>query len=232
MIFEICADSLDAVKLAEKYKVKRVELCSALSVGGLTPSVGLIEECCSVGDVEVHVMIRHKEGNFIYSPEDIQIMENDIIASADAGAKGVVFGCLDSQNEVDTKQNKLLFKLAKSMDLEVTFHRAFDFCSDYSKSLEELIEIGFNRILSSGQESTAEKGISKLKAMTEQAKGRIQIMAGSGVNEKNAKQIANNGVHSLHFTIQHKTEQESDLGMGFESKMNEAKLRSIIDLFK
>ncbi len=231
MIFEICADGLEAVLLAEKHKVKRVELCTALSVGGLTPSIGMIEECCAVGEVEVHVMIRHKEGNFVYSTEDIQIMENDIIAAAEAGAKGVVFGCLNSNNDVDVKQNKLLFKLAKSLDLEVTFHRAFDFCPDYSKSLQELIDIGFDRVLSSGQKSTAEKGISKLKTMTEKASGRIQIMAGSGVNENNAKQIASCGVDALHFTIHHKTDQTNDLGMGSESKMNESKLRSIIELF-
>jgi copper homeostasis protein len=231
MTFEICGDGLDAVLLAEKYKVKRVELCSALSLGGLTPSVGLMQECCAVKDVEIHVMIRHREGGFVYDAKDIEIMETDIISAAEAGAKGVVFGCLTEQNEVDHKQNKLLCKLAMSLGLEVTFHRAFDFCTDYAKSLEDLIDIGFDRLLTSGLAPDAEKGISTLAAICAQANGRIQIMAGGGLNAKNAELIALSGVDALHFTVHHKVTQDNLTGMGSESRMNEEKLRSIVELF-
>ncbi len=136
MIFEICGDSFEAVLLAEKYNVKRVELCAALSLGGLTPSIGLIEKCTEIEEVEIHVMIRHKEGGFVYSSVDIEIMESDIISAKEAGAKGVVFGCLNNDNEIDLKQNKLLYKLAKRLGLAVTFHRAFDFCVSPKKSFQ------------------------------------------------------------------------------------------------
>ena len=231
MTFEICGDCLDAVLLAQKYKIKRVELCAALSVGGLTPSLGLIQECCAVEEVEIHVMIRHREGGFVYTPKEIEIMETDIISAAEAGAKGVVFGCLTAQNEVDLKQNKLLCKLAMSLGLETTFHRAFDFCKDYSKSLEELITIDFDRILTSGMEKDAESGISKLREICTQADGRIQIMAGGGVNEKNAGLIALSGADALHFSIHHKSTEDNLTGMGTESRMNEEKLRAITEQF-
>ena len=231
MIFEICADSYQAVVLAKKYKVKRIELCSALSLGGLTPSLGLIEKCLAFPEVEIHVMVRPKEGGFVYNADDIEVMENDIISSAEVGAKGVVFGCLTKDNEIDIKQNKLLYKLATSLGLEVTFHRAFDYCNDPIKSLEELVSIGFDRVLSSGQATIAEEGIPVLTTMHTESKGRIEIMAGGGVNTSNVLDIAKSGVDALHFTIHHKTSVDQNLGMGSSSEMNEQKLKSIIDLF-
>ncbi len=231
MIFEICADSYEAVVLAKKYKVQRVELCSALSLGGLTPSIGLVEKCAEIEDVEIHVMIRHKEGGFVYSSDDIEIMESDIINAIEAGAKGVVFGCLNPDNEIDIKQNKLLYKLAKRLGLEVTFHRAFDFCVSPQRSLEEIIEIGFDRILSSGQKNTAEDGIPLLSELVKLANGRIQIMAGSGINAVNALNIANTNVDALHFTSHMKSSENNDDGMGKQSVQDEQKIKSIVDLF-
>jgi len=231
MIFEICADSYDAVVLAEKYKVKRVELCSALSLGGLTPSLGLIEKCAEINDVEIHVMIRHKEGDFVYSSDDIEIMESDIINAKKAGAKGVVFGCLNTANEIDIKQNKLLYKLSRSLGLEVTFHRAFDFCASPQESLEELINIGFDRLLSSGQKNTAEEGIPLLNDLVHLSNSRIQIMAGSGVNSINALSIAETNVVALHFTSHLKSSGSNNLGMGFHHQQDELKIKSIIELF-
>ena len=231
MILEICADSYDAVILAQKYKVKRVELCSALSLGGLTPSVGLIEKCVEIDEVEIHVMIRHKEGDFVYSSDDIEIMESDIIIAKEAGAKGVVFGCITTDNEIDIKQNKLLYKLSKRLGLEVTFHRAFDFCTSAHRSLEEVINIGFDRLLSSGQENTAEEGILLLNKLVNQSNGRIQIMAGSGVNSINALRIAATNVDALHFTSHLKSEESNNLGMGFNHIQDERKIKSIIELF-
>jgi len=130
MTLEICGDSLESYKLAKQFGVKRIELCSALTVGGLTPSIGLIEECANVGGVEIHAMIRHLEGGFVYSEEDIKTMKKDISHIKIAGGHGVVFGCLTSENEINIEQNKQLFNHAKGLGLEVTFHRAFDFCAD------------------------------------------------------------------------------------------------------
>jgi copper homeostasis protein len=231
MIFEICADSIDAVLLAKKYGVQRVELCSALTLGGLTPSIGLIEKCTEVAEVEIHVMIRHTAGGFVYSELDIQIMETDIKAAKEGGSKGVVFGCLSADRKIDKAQNKRLVSLASDLNLEVTFHRAFDFCADTQVALEEIIDLGFDRLLSSGQAKTAENGIPILRDLVDQAQGLIQIMAGAGVNENNALEISRAGVDALHFTIHHKTEDGNELGMGVASQMNEAKLRAIIEQF-
>ena len=231
MIFEICADSYEAVLLAKKYAVKRVELCSALSVGGLTPSIGLIQKCAQIREVEIHVMIRHKEGGFVYSDIDIQIMEKNIKAAKDGRAKGVVFGCLSADNKIERTQNKRLVSLAKKIGLEVTFHRAFDFCLDAATALEEIINLGFDRLLSSGQAKTAEEGIPILKNLVDKAKGRIQIMAGAGVNERNALKISDAGVDALHFTIHYRKAAENNLGMGFVSEMNEQKLKAIVEQF-
>jgi len=229
MIFEICADSYEAVLLAKKYAIKRVELCSALSVGGLTPSIGLIQKCAQIREVEVHVMIRHKEGGFVYSDLDIQIMEKDIKAAKEAGANGVVIGCLSNDNKTERTQNKRLLSLAKKLGLEVTFHRAFDFCTDSKATLEEIIDLGFDRLLTSGQAKTAEDGIPIIKNLVDQANGRIQIMAGAGVNERNALKISDVGVDALHFTIHNKNEINS--GMGFANGLNESKLNDIIEQF-
>jgi copper homeostasis protein len=231
MIFEICADSIDAVLLAKKYGVQRVELCSALTLGGLTPSIGLVEKCTEVAEVEIHVMIRHTAGGFVYSELDIQIMETDIKAAKEGGSKGVVFGCLSADRKIDKAQNKRLVSLASDLNLEVTFHRAFDFCADTQVALEEIIDLGFDRLLSSGQAKTAENGIPILRDLVDQAQGRIQIMAGAGVNENNALKISGARVDALHFTIHHRTEDGNELRMGVASQMNEAKLRAIIEQF-
>ena len=231
MIFEICADSYEAALLAKQYAGQRVELCSALNVGGLTPSIGLVEKCAEINGIEVHMMIRHKEGGFVYSDLDIQIMEKDIKAAKEAGANGVVIGCLSADNKIASTQNKRLVSLAKKLGLEVTFHRAFDFCTDAKTALEEIIDLGFDRLLSSGQAKTAEEGIPILKNLVEQANGRIQIMAGAGVNERNALKISDAGLDALHFTIHHKKAAENNLGMGFASEMNEQKLKAIVEQF-
>jgi copper homeostasis protein len=135
MNFEICTDSVAGAIAAEKYRAKRIELCAALFVGGLTPSIGLIQQCVAKSIVEVHVMIRHKEGNFQYSKEDVDVMAIDIEAAKNAGAHGVVFGILSANNEV-SKLNKELVVLSKSLGLEVTFHRAFDFVLNYNTAIE------------------------------------------------------------------------------------------------
>lgn len=231
MTFEICVDSVEGTVLAKQYGTKRVELCSALSVGGLTPSFGLVKDCVNVGGVEVHVMIRHVEGGFVYTPSDITIMRYDIENIAKAGAKGVVFGCLTSENKLDVEQNKYLLSEAKKIGLEVTFHRAFDFVKDPFEALEQLIELGFDRILTSGQKPKAFEGIDLLKELVTKANGRIQIMAGSGVNPDNAKALASVGVDALHFTSHKYIDEQAELGMGRKTYPDTIKIAQIVKQF-
>jgi len=199
MIFEICTDSFETALLAQKHQVKRVELCSALSVGGLTPSLVLTEKCTQLENIETHVMIRVREGDFCYSDFEIELMKGEIERMAQAGVNGVVFGCLDSDNNLNIKQITLLIETAKKFNLETTFHRAFDFANAPTNTLEQLIELGLDRILTSGQKPTAIEGIGLIQKMVKQAGKRIQIMAGSGVNSINAIVLANTGIDALHF---------------------------------
>ncbi len=230
MILEVCADSYETCQLAEKYGAKRVELCSGLSVGGLTPSPALIQKCSSL-DIEIHVMIRHREGGFVYSDEEIEIMISDILMAKENGAKGVVFGCLNDRNEIHQEHTQKLCRKARDLGLEITFHRAFDFVKYPIKSLEILISMGAQRILTSGGKAKAIEGIYEIKDLVDMADGRIQIMAGSGVNADNAEELAEIGVHALHFTS-HKARQEAELGMGVETVPDEEKIRGINEKLK
>ena len=230
MIFEVCTDSLEGALAAEKYGAKRIELCQALNVGGLTPNYGLIEQCAKKSTVEVHVMIRHKEGDFVYDDRDVEIMKKDILASKEAGAKGVVFGILDPENTISEK-NKELAKLSKDLGLEVTFHRAFDFVPDPEEAIKTIIKYGFDRLLTSGKEESAFKGLSLIERLQQNFGDQIQIMAGSGVNSDNALQIAATGVKNLHFTARKSNNQPVTLSMGELMIVDEDKIRNIIGMF-
>lgn len=229
MTFELCTDSFEGAKMAQKYGAKRIELCSALSVGGLTPSPSLTTLCSSLKNVETHVMIRPREGNFICSNTDLEIMLKDISLHAKAGAKGVVFGCLTTDNQVGLQQNITLVEEARKFDLECTFHRAFDFVDSPKEALESLINIGFHRVLSSGGQPTAMEGVAQLRQMVNQANGHIEIMAGSGVNSSNALDLSNIGVDALHFTSHHSNTLSNN--MGTNNTPNPDKIKSILNLF-
>tara|TARA_B110000503_G_scaffold125239_1_gene192610 strand:- start:124 stop:816 length:693 start_codon:yes stop_codon:yes gene_type:complete len=229
MIFELCTDALEGAKMAANYGAKRIELCSALSVGGLTPSPALTAQCATIKAVETHVMIRPREGDFVYQTNDIKVMLKDIQLQAEAGAKGVVFGCLTSDNQIDIQQNITLLEEARKYQLECTFHRAFDFVGSPMEALESLINIGFNRILTSGGKPTADAGMEQIILMVEKAKGEIEIMAGSGVNSSNALALASTGVDALHFTSHNTASYE--LGMGVSNRPNPEKIQSITALF-
>ncbi len=230
MIFELCTDSFTGAKLAQQYGVKRIELCSALSVGGLTPSPALTTLCATIPKVETHVMIRPTEGDFVYSAADVEVMMKDIQLQAEAGAKGVVFGCLTKDNSIDIQQNITLAEEARKYELECTFHRAFDFVESPIEALESLINIGFKRILTSGGKQTANEGIVLIKQLVENATGQIEIMAGSGVNSSNALALASAGIAALHFTSHNL--QPYQLGMGASTVPNKSKIQSITALFQ
>jgi len=229
MIFEFCVDSYSGVLAAKKHRIKRIELCASLNVGGLTPLIKLIKKCAKIKEVEIHVMLRPHEGSFIYKNDTLSIMLEDIYHIKNAGAKGVVFGCLTNLNEINIEQNKALIELAKELNLETTFHRAFDYTNNPINSLNQIIALGFNRLLTSGAEETAEKGIGMIELLVKKSNGQIEIMAGCGVNEKNVLAIAKTGVDAIHFTIDKKNKETNE--MGIKSIIDEKKINNILCQF-
>lgn len=227
MIFELCTDSLEGVLEAQHKQCKRVELCSALSIGGLTPSYGMVKQCVTLSDIEIHAMIRPREGDFVYTFLEIEQMEYDIKQFALLGVKGVVFGVLNEENEISNLNLRLL-ELAKSLELEVTFHRAFDFVKDTDLAIKMLLEFGFDRLLTSGCEKTAEEGLTLLKELEVNYGHLIQIMAGSGVNGGNIHQFVNAGIKQVHFTARIRVLESAQLDMGIKTEVDKTKIENII----
>lgn len=187
-IIEICANSAMSCLEAEKGGAARVELCAGIPEGGTTPSYGEVRTAIEITDlIDINIIIRPRGGDFLYTPEEVQSMLYDIEMAKELGVHGVVFGCLNPDGEVDMTLLKRLMKAAKP--LSVTFHRAFDVCRDPFKALEQLIEAGCDRILTSGQQPDAVAGIPLLAELVKRADGRIIIMPGSGVREYNIAQI-------------------------------------------
>lgn len=196
---EICTNSVASCVEAEKGGAKRVELCAGIPEGGTTPSKGTIVVTRELIEIPIHVIIRPRGGDFLYSPEEIRVMEHDIEVAKECGANGVVIGCLTPDGEIDQRVTERLMKRADG--LSVTFHRAFDMCVDPMKALEELIDLGCNRILTSGQMPTAEAGIPLLKELVAKAGNRIIILPGCGINENNILKIAQEtGANEFHLS--------------------------------
>ena len=158
VLLEICAGDIASVIAAARGGAARVELCSALAVGGLTPSEGFIARAVAVPGVRKHVLIRPREGDFVYSPEEVAIMLADVAMAARCGADGVVVGALLPDGSIDTATTRLLVEAAHSRGLSVTFHRAFDHTADAVASLECIIALGCDRVLTSGLAPTALQG--------------------------------------------------------------------------
>ena len=204
---EVCANSPESCVQARDGGAYRVELCAGIPEGGTTPSAGAIWKARQVKDLKLHVIIRPRAGDFLYSQEEIEVMLHDIKVSKQLGADGVVFGCLDKDGNVDMAAMKRLMEASKGMS--VTFHRAFDVCRDPMAALEQIIELGCERILTSGQKPTAEKGAEMIAKLVEAAKGRIIIMPGCGVNEKNVVALAKaTGAKEFHMSLRNPVESE------------------------
>jgi len=185
---EICANSVASCLEAQKGGVYRVELCAAIPEGGTTPSYGDIAMARELLQIKLNVIIRPRGGDFLYSALEQQIMLKDIKIAEKLGADGVVIGCLTPEGEVDMARNRELIQAAEGMS--VTFHRAFDMCRDPYESLERIIELGCDRVLTSGRQPKAEQGIALLKELVQRAGDRIIIMPGSGVNAQNIAKLA------------------------------------------
>ncbi len=197
-IIEICANSAQSCVEAEMGGASRVELCAGIPEGGTTPSYGEIKTAQALtSTIDINVIIRPRGGDFLYTEAEVEAMLLDIELCKQLGVHGVVFGCLTSEGDIDVPLMRRLIEAAKP--LSVTCHRAFDVCRDPFAALEQLIELGCDRILTSGQQSTAEKGIPLLKQLVEKAGERIIIMPGCGVREGNIARIeAETGAREFH----------------------------------
>lgn len=200
---EICCTSVEQVQRAAEAGATRVELCAALELDGLTPSAGMIYAARrTLKNTQLYPIIRPRGGDFVYSSEELAVIAADIAVAAEAQCDGVVFGILTPSGRVDTAACAPLIKAAHTAGLGTTFHRAFDRVTDPSEALEEVIELGFDRVLSSGRAATAPEGTAALRKLFEQAAGRIQVMAGGGITVENmAELIARTGVEALHGTF-------------------------------
>ena len=186
-LLEVCTGNLASVIAAVKGGAERIELCSALSLDGLTPSIGLLKYVRQTyPQLKIHVLIRSCEGGFVYSKDDLETMLLDI-HEASAYADGIVCGALTPDGDIDTEALRLMVEASEGKPF--TFHRAFDKCRNPQEALEQIINAGCKRILTSGQQPSAEQGIPLLHKLNKQADGRIIIMPGGGVNEKNARLI-------------------------------------------
>lgn len=198
MKIELCAASFEAIKLAKEFNIDRIELCQNLEQGGLTPSVGFIDYALSTG-LETHVLIRPRAGGFCYNEDEFLIMLREIEYCKKIGIHGVVIGVLTEKNEINIEQLERISDI--SGNLQITFHRAFDDTIEWKRSMEILINYGVRRILSSGVSSNIDSGFIVLKEMVKFAKGRIEIMAGGGVNAANVQKIAKEiSPDAIHFS--------------------------------
>lgn len=192
---EVCVDTMDGV-LACQTGVDTIELCSALSLGGLTPSAGFMALSQS-SVTPVHAMIRPRAGSFVYSPEEIAVMLKDIASAKSAGLAGVVFGAATSDRRLDVSVLRQL--VDASSGLGMTLHRVIDTLLDPVIAVEQAIDLGFSRILTSGGQPNAKSGTETLKNMVKSARGRVEIIVGSGVSSENVRQIAQDtGARSFH----------------------------------
>jgi len=188
IVFEVCAETLEACVAAEAGGASRVELCAALSEGGLTPSHGLVRVALERCSLPIHAMARPRGGDYVYSAGEFEIMRRDIEHLKEMGVAGVVLGLLDRDGRVDAARTRELVELAQP--LEVTFHRAFDDTEDLSAALEDVIATGCGRVLTSGGKSDVHTGEPALAELVAQAAGRIEIACGGGLRVELAGRLA------------------------------------------
>jgi len=197
MVVEVCLAGIESAVSAQSGGATRIELCENLAEGGTTPSQGMIALVRKKLSIPVHVMIRPRGGDFCYSDLEFEVMQRDVATAVSLGVDGVVFGLLTPEGRVDVTRTRILMEAARP--LAITFHRAFDVTADPLAAFEDLLTLGVDRLLTSGQQATAGEGRELIKQLQGRANGRLQIMAGSGINASNAAAlIAATGVREIH----------------------------------
>jgi copper homeostasis protein len=201
MVIEACVNSAISALEAQKGGADRVELCENLHDGGTTPSAGSIRFARENLNIGLFVMIRPRGGDFLYSDDEFEIMKEDVKVARDLGADGVVFGILNPDGTIDRERMKTLVDLSRPMS--ITCHRAFDMTADPFQAMENLVDLGIDRILTSGQQKTAPEGVELIGDLINKSNGRIIIMPGSGVKENNIEElIRKTGATEVHIHLE------------------------------
>jgi copper homeostasis protein len=227
MILEICANSYQSAKNAQEAGAYRIELCQELSVGGVTPSYGLLKQVTDNLEISMFVLIRPRGGNFVYTNSEFETMKADIQLCKELGYQGIVSGVLNSDKTIDIKRTIELVKLSKP--LKFTFHRAFDEVANPKEALEQLIDLGVERVLTSGQEASAEKGLELLQELNKISNNRIIILAGGGVNSENAKTFKEAGLKEIHTSASSQLEENNELFSIPLTYSDPHKIKAILD---
>ena len=208
-ILECCADSVESALNAHEGGADRLELCGNLVIGGTTPSLFLFEEIRKRSDINIHVLIRPRFGDFLYTDYEKNIMKKEVKMFKMAGAEGVVVGALDKYGNLDIEFMKELIDIAE--DMKVVLHRAFDVCKDPFKTLEQSISLGIDTILTSGQQNNCLLGLDLIKKLDESSNGKIKIMAGSGMNSERMKEfLEKTSVKCFHMSAKNILESEME----------------------
>ncbi|CAO96524.1 copper homeostasis protein CutC [Erwinia tasmaniensis] len=192
---EICCYGVECAVTAERAGADRIELCSAPAEGGLTPSAGALDSARRRVSIPVHPIVRPRGGDFCYSPSEFELMKSDISFIREQGFPGLVIGLLDVDGHVDQRRMRQVMQLSQGMD--VTFHRAFDLCHNPLLTMAQIADLGVTRILTSGQQQSAESGLPLIRELIRQSNGPM-IMAGAGVRLSNLQKFIDAGVMELH----------------------------------
>ena len=223
---EICCADIESVINARKGGADRIELCMALELGGLTPSIGLVYRAVEImGTGNVHVLIRPRPGDFVYSEEESLVMEKDIAMAVAAGAAGVVVGALTPEGRIDLPLSRGLREGFPST--KFTFHRAFDFVEEPNEALESIINMGYDYLLTSGLSASALEGAPLIASLVAGSAGRIRIMAGAGVSPDNVDEIIRKtGVRDIHASAKSRVEcmrRNGDVSTGGMSEADDCR---------
>jgi copper homeostasis protein len=215
---EIAVVSAEGAGIAASEGADRIELCSSLELGGITPSQGLMEAAAEQVNcrLEIHPLIRCRPGDFIYSPAELDTMEREIRSLLTQGAHGVVFGALRPGGEVDVPATRRLAECARNADpsAQLTFHRAIDQSPDAAEAVDVLVDLGFTRVLSSGQSASVHEGLYTLARMARRSAGRLQVMAGGGLRITDIPAAKRSGIDAVHLSAKQKVSPPGMLPLG------------------
>lgn len=229
MILEVCANSFQSAKNAQIAGAERIELCTELAVGGITPSYALLKKVAEELSIKTNVLIRPRSGNFCYSNDEFELMKENIKLCKKLGLNGIVSGVLNADNSIDIDRTKELIELSRP--LTFTFHRAFDCVKNPKESLQTLIDLGIDRILTSGLQEKAIDGINLLAELQKIANNKLTILAGSGINPTNANRFKEADLKEIHSSASKTIEQKNDSSL-FDSPQTVSDIDTIKEIIK